>query len=119
MITTLTDDYGIERDGNFTVMFDNINETLRISNSFAEEIQNTTEGASGFSSTGGDAGIAEVMSQSLKLPFKQVKTIVSMKSILSTKLGIPVWVLNAVISIILIVIAMIFLTVLFKPPGGA
>jgi len=110
--------YDLPIDGNYSDMFEEINISMETSTQFAENLQNSTELSSGFSPTGGEAGIAEVMSQTIKLPFSQIKSLQNVKDIIASKFGIPVTVLNLLLGIILIVISLVFLSVLFRTPGG-
>lgn len=118
IVTQVTSNYGIESDGNFTVLFSEMNKTLETNQQFAEKFQNSTELSSGFSLLGGEGSIANVMSSSIKMPFSQVKTAITMKDLISVKLGIPLYVLDIFVSIILIIIAVVFLSILFRTPGG-
>ena len=111
------DRYGIIPDGNLTKMYNNVNATLGESYSMSKDFQGRMD-SDEVSFTGGEADVLGSLWTTLKLPFTMLSSIYTLIGTGCSLLGIPMWVYNTFITLVLITIGAIIITIALRTTGA-
>lgn len=110
----LYDSYDITMDDNFTVLMGNFTTQLDQTTNIVDEMQNTTEKSTGIEVLDDAIGISSQMWGVIKQPFSLLKVFMSMVTQASSYLSVPVWFLNGILSIAIILLTLTIISVLFR-----
>lgn len=109
-------EYGLQPDENFTKIYDSVNSTMGDVDSIAGSTTEQLQTKQGLDDTGANAEVSVTsrMWKVLKLPLDLLTTTLTTIGTIGNVIGIPNWILNVFMSMVLIVVSYIAISALFR-----
>jgi len=113
-ITGVTDDSNVTVDENYTKLSNTFQSTIDNVTEVGSDMRNRIEAKGGFTVTSAGFILLNSMYTIAKMPFKIIKTIPTLTSNLSDIFAIPVVYINAIFTVIIIILSMALISLLFR-----
>ncbi len=106
--------WGVEQDGNYTATYDKIQASLGETNNLSRDISEKVQEGEGVLIESSFATLGTAAYEAVKMPFKAISIILTLISDVGSKIGIPTWATNAIISMLLIAISFAVLAAVLR-----
>lgn len=113
VLYTGADAYNVTMDDSFSDTYSTINGTLGTTFTNSEVFQDKLSGEN-IETEGDEAGILNSVWSTIKVPFENLSLIQSIFTDVGNLLGVPAWVLQSLIALIVILIGVVILAVILR-----
>lgn len=105
--------YGVTVDPNYTTSYNLINGSIANITGIATSLQDKSESGEGVTLGVTSLGVGKSALSALSLPFDAIKIIMTLVDDFSAKIGIPAWITNVAITIMIIIVSYMVLGAIF------